>query len=337
MASIQLSVLSYNTHLFGDLAVFDALNLEYADDERKHRLMDVLQDRQPDIVLLQEVWSGAYAKNFRRDLKDIYPNFFARHPSGGSVNWSGCVFMAKAGIEIQFESHFNFIEHCNIDGFDIQDDPPIVKIKKGYIWTICKVTSEFDPSISDDGIQLGILSSHMITNQSSHPKSANCCFQNIADQVKNIQSNYPSAGLILGADLNVTEYVNDEHTHLYDAHIRDILEKDTEGNLLEAYEERRKINGSGPQNDPGFTINGETNTLWQWFNKGKKPDMKRPDYVFSRNSADQSVILDPKATATVLANRPDFKVKGGEFDGLDISDHYPIQVTYTLSSPQIRS
>src|SRR5262245_4023157 len=111
MGDTYLRVLTYNTHLFGydfksefgnawSHVKHDWTPTILDDDPRKQQIKEYLAQstdpdsiQQPilDLVLLQEVWSGAYANDFKHDLAKAFPAFFAKNPHHKEFNGSGLV------------------------------------------------------------------------------------------------------------------------------------------------------------------------------------------------------------------------------------------------------
>ena len=98
----EITVLTYNTHLFGDSIVadlcwaldlldwdwvgdwFDSLpfcmdEIYHEDDARRYRIADKVEESGADIVALQEVWAWSNQKWFVNRLKDTYPFAFIKY------------------------------------------------------------------------------------------------------------------------------------------------------------------------------------------------------------------------------------------------------------------
>jgi exonuclease III len=344
MSNISLSVLTYNTHLFGDLAVYKIIqpfkHILYKDDDRSDQLKDYLNQaaRPADLIALQEIWSGAYANNIKHLKGPNYPSFYARNPHHGEFNRSGLCLLAAQGTAFLDQGHYNFISNCNIDGFNVQDYPagkiPIIPppykkeiTSKGYVCVTCQLTNQFNGSIpQSQPIKIGVFNTHMITNAGTHHKSAKCCFETIRNAINSFASQNRSAAILLMGDLNVAWEKDPTTDDEYSQYVVDVLKN--ECGLIDAYVELEK-------NTPGYTINGNTNLLWQHFNSFNSSPCSPPncpeeriDYVFYKSSLDSTVQLSPTKAEIVSGNNLLKVTKDGY---LDVSDHYPLFVEFQLS------
>lgn len=249
---IKLRVMSYNTHLFGELVIFNAANvvapLLYKDEERKQALKAKIASDPADIILLQEVWSGAYAHNIEHDpaTENLYPNFYAPSPHHGTVNDLGLVALTRAGINIKSVSKGTF-RSCYSSGVDIQD----AFIEKGFIRMICGITPEFHPSIQPgEEIIVGIIFTHMITNQSQYDDTALCCYKKMEASILDFQKNYPGAPVIFAGDFN-NSY---RDTEKYERNFENLILKST--GLVNAFDVKRQLDivyrDYGNDEDPGL-------------------------------------------------------------------------------------
>ena len=98
MTTIQLSILTYNTHLYSKAiknstwagAVVSLLGIQqieqlyYLDEKRTQGIVNHINSCGADIVGLVEVWDDALAKDITNAVKDVY-NFSYRPPGKLSV------------------------------------------------------------------------------------------------------------------------------------------------------------------------------------------------------------------------------------------------------------
>lgn len=320
--SIHLSVLTYNTHLFGDLVYLKGL--DYHDNSRKDQIKAFLNTRPATIVALQEVWSGAFANNFKHDVTDQYPksNFFAQDAHHGAFNKSGLCLMADNACKLVGYSYFDYISQCNVDGFDIQDNPPFLKhgTGKGFELAVYQLPGA-------NGKSVGVFTTHMVTNASTYPKSVACCFESLASAVDQFCTQKPDSSVVVMGDLNIAELEgNGQIDPEFVAYVQKILEAHK---LTDAFATSR--GSETPQQAPGYTVDGTTNTFWQHFNSGS-PQRKRIDFIFYRSSDSgvTSLSLDKieVLTPSVIGNKLQINVDG---EALDCSDHYAVLADLNFS------
>ena len=234
-APISLRVMTYNTHLFGELLLFQAggafLPLLYRDDDRKQGLKARLSADPADIVFLQEVWSGAFADNIRDNtIATQYPNFYAANPTHGEINRFGLAIMTRKGINMKSAKKFSF-SACFDLGVDLQDSV----IDKGIIQVVCGITSDFDSRIPvGEEIIVGLFTTHFMTSQSSYSDAADCSYQRLTEVIQLFQEEYPGAAIILGGDFN-----NSPRTSKYETSFENLVLPAT--GLINAYDTEREL------------------------------------------------------------------------------------------------
>lgn len=231
---ISLKVLTYNTHLFGELLIFKLGNLFFPllhrDDDRKQELKVRLDASPADIVFLEEVWSGAYADNIRDAVKEKYPNFYAANPDHGETNRFGLAIMTRRGINIKAANKFGF-NACFDLGVDKQDSV----LDKGILHVVCGITSDFDPRIpAGEEIIVGLFGTHFMTSQSTHSDAADCSYQRLTEVIQLFQQEYPDAAVILGGDFN-----NSPRTPKYGTYFENLVLPAT--GLINAYDANREL------------------------------------------------------------------------------------------------
>ncbi|MGH9772050.1 MAG: hypothetical protein ACRD4Q_10190 [Candidatus Acidiferrales bacterium] len=345
--TFPLSVMSYNTHLFGDLLMFKVTSVQYKDDPRCDALKQYLfqgAQRPADLVALQEVWSGSYGGDFKTQggkKKDgsagNYPYFYSVNDKSGDFAQSGLVLLGAQGAQWNNNSpggYFNYIENCNNGGFDSQDQPIPGNTSitgKGYIYAACQLTNAFNSAIpSNAPVNIGIFTTHMVTNAARYPLSVKCCFESLMGSIQSYRNNNKSAGIIFAGDLNIdwdapgTGVPKDG----YNTYVVNILQN---GGLMDAF-------AQATGNAAGYTVDSQ-NTLWQHFNGGatSQPMQERIDYVFYMNSQDGTVQFTSNS-ASVLnpayfsgQNVPDPIQIAASGVSLDVSDHYPLSVNFTVT------
>lgn len=231
---LRLRVLTYNTHLFGELLAFEVgdlfLPLLHRDDDRKQALKTRLNTSSADIVFLQEVWSGAFADNIRDATRAEYPNFFAANPTHGQLNRFGLAIMTAKGINILSAEKFSFS-----DCFDLGVDEQDSVVDKGVLKLVCGITSEFDTSIPPGvEIKVGLFCTHFMTSQSSHSQAADCSYQRLTEIIQRFQEDYPNSAVILGGDFN-----NSPRSGKYEPYFENLLLPAT--GLVNAFDAQREL------------------------------------------------------------------------------------------------
>jgi virginiamycin B lyase len=96
-----LTVLSYNTHLFGGstattAAAFKGITITYEDDLRAEKIAERIRNSGADIVALQEVWKYTRQEWFVEQVRDWYP--WGWYPPDSSLDplaTSGLVLLSK--------------------------------------------------------------------------------------------------------------------------------------------------------------------------------------------------------------------------------------------------
>lgn len=346
--SISLTVLTYNTHLFGELATFkmadmvpgeimpsplDIKDLLWEDEARKQRLKDYLITKPADIVMLQELWSGAYANNIKHDerTENIYPNFYAPDAHHGEMNNGGLAVLSAPGIVITSMEFTNLIKSCDKNGFGIQD-----KFSgKGFVQLTAEITSEFDPRIPDGkSIRAGVFTTHTMTNQSKYKESAACFFDAMATAVKKFRVANPGAIVLFSGDLNVQLFKEDDKGGIdqtkYNTTVKAKLLVPETG-LASAYDARRQLSGKSVLEDPGITMDGPNNSVVQHFDKGST-SRACIDYIFYASSKDNATTVNVRSAGDVQVIT-NLKTSAG----IDVSDHYPLKATFSISNSSLRT
>lgn len=355
MNTIELNILTYNCHLVGDLVIADWI-MGYQDEARKQQLKSFLASQPAHMVGLQEVWSGAYAKNLQQDDNSAYPGFYARNPHASQLippnagfNYSGCCLLASPGIQLSHSTYFDYIKNCGdnqVPPFSPQDDVACSisgVTSKGYLQSTVTLTHLFNPAIPLNlpcPLAVGFFTTHMPTNQHAYTQSIQNCFRALASGINAFMESNPASPIICTGDFNMEEADSSDLSQGYSAvfneYLRDLLM--TPCGLTEAYQQRRVVDNTTIQEDPGFSVDGTLNTLWQYFDKQssnptRPPTTTRVDYIFYRSSADNTrsltlsgdsakVLNDVSASSPLIVPNP---------PGLTVSDHFPLAATLQLS------
>ncbi|MCC7373182.1 MAG: endonuclease/exonuclease/phosphatase family protein [Verrucomicrobiales bacterium] len=357
--TIKLNLLTYNTHLFGDLPANFVLEwfgtsfpILFLDEERKQAIKGYLASYPADIVGLQEVWSGAYANNFKHNADDAFPSFYARnsHHDGPIVTWqfnrAGLCSMARPGIRFRQPGHYNFIANCGVKEPDQEDkawseqdypDPyhwfyiPNYVTSKGFLFTLCELTHDFNAAIPPgETVQIGFFNTHFPTNGSKFPRSIENCILRLKDAINGFALLNPSAAVVVMGDFNISGTADSPPDSKYAKYFKDILLAPVANGgagLTDAY------NQVNPE-IPGYSVNGNTNTLWKYFNEDKAGKLERPDYILYRSSDRVGAVAIDAVDAKVVDSDA-LKVTTSRHETFDTSDHYPILVTLGITFQQL--
>jgi hypothetical protein len=327
--AIKFNLISYNTHLFFSLPGVDFGPL-FADGARKLAInQQYLELQCPaskggiiQLAALQEVWYSSFANDITEDVakhgsyKNEFVNYRGTLPP--AINPSGLILLADPDPACSFhhQKYFDYITHFAVGdgdgwGWDSQDLPTM----KGYLKVKCDFPVPNGPKVS-----LGLFTTHMPTNYGKHPKSVTACFQALANEVSDYRSKYPASAVIVLGDLNVAS-----GSDKYQTLVADILLSGDTG-----------LKDAANLMDPGWTINPQTNTLWQHFNPNQENDPPtRIDYLLFADSADGG--SKPIASQQIQLNSFAAKTDGLTFvedkTGLvyNCSDHYPIEAGITIN------
>ncbi len=324
-----LKVMSYNTHLFGDVVGWIS-NVGWKDSDRVKTLKSCIENADicgADIIAIEEIWSKDLVHEFTQDKAfcELYPyNFHDLHSPGHAIpsNPSGLLLLTNSRVQLDTEKaeYYDYIHEIGYSKFDKKQDVPT---GKGFY----KV-----PAMVDGNVAITLFITHMPTNSHAYPEGVGQCFQNLAAAV-------PTDGspvLLLG-DFNITEGAKP----LPDGQDRYTIWVGPNGflgaaGLSDAF---RNIYPD-VQTNPGYSVIGATNTCWRHFNTKKveknEYDTLRIDYMMYRGMIPLTLEVMGKVPPQPPAVS-DYSDDGNSWiwldDGIntrDLSDHYPIIGTFSL-------
>lgn len=318
MCTTDITLWTYNTHLFGDL-IGKLSGQGCHDSDRKHSIIQYFKsppagDTGLRLAAFQEIWDAGFAGDFAKDLKkhDAFANHFINdYHAIAALNRSGNALFGGPGTSFHDEEYFDYIRHCASPPppFWAKQDLPTFK---GYLKVRCEFTCSENHRHS-----LGFFGTHMPTNYGDYTESVTNCFQRLADKVVEFRSpkHHPDAAVLVAGDFNAAAN-SSKYTDLF---------------------EKVLLSGTGLEDSAagqtvGNTIDGRANTLWQHFNEDKVEkgdyDEERLDYVLFANSGDGTMTVRVKSISVVLDNA--LTIPGDSLP-LNDSDHYPLKVVLEVS------
>ena len=290
----QLSLLTYNTHLFEDSVVeFVGKVLRkktvFKDVDRRTELLNRIKglQPQPDIVCLQEVWAVKWQKLIKEELGKIYRYVYIV-PDKGVTATSGLIVASQYSI-----------------------DNPRFKMYTGL------------HDLPDKGAQKGVLAFSITLPTPTESTTLNIgtthCPTDIEDAQRAVKT---LAKLTFGSGENDGIVAGD-----FNLHIEKTTEYERLNQTMAKHHAYDIVYPFLPKIEDSYTD-------WRWGNKlsialagGKKPgkDKKdRIDYVyFAPGSKSHLKPMDAKVFHDWMVDHGDVHV--------DVSDHYPVLVTFSVN------
>jgi endonuclease/exonuclease/phosphatase family metal-dependent hydrolase len=308
-----VTILEYNTHLFGDTIPSLKKNVFYEDQARAHYLAEKIlsiQPIQPDIVGLCEVWANDYKEKIADDLKSIYPYWCYDNNNLKTEMGSGLMILSRYPMQ---KPHFIQFDEPSLDFYNSDS-----LAQKGFL--------AVPIGIGTEAVGLSVLFILTHTQSGSYPEVR---MSQLKQMLKWIDDNYPRGYIpaFIFGDLNVvaedkngspTQEYNDYGWHFAKYGFGDTYRSQ----WPPAY---------GKQEDPCYTADGINNKLQRIF--APNTNQERVDFMYSRLTEDSSgnglytLVGKDRVTA-----RHDFiyKDKEANIDAMDISDHYPLYGIFEL-------
>jgi endonuclease/exonuclease/phosphatase family metal-dependent hydrolase len=336
--STTLNLMTFNTHLFGDVVRFFHRSVSFHDDDRFKHLCECIKDSticSADIIAIQEMWSSKYVEHITtHTVSKLYPTNWYHLASEGIVHASnapGLLLMARENVTFDTKNavYFDYIHEFGPSHFDQKQD---AITGKGYL----KVPA------SVNGVDFTLLTTHMPTNAEAFPDTLNQCFDALAAAVPD--DNSP---VLLMGDFNIYEGKVDKSSTLnpqptfYDMWIGPNGALGQAG-LIDGY----RTQNSDASTDPGYSIVGTTNTTWKHFNEKKvtknppEYDLQRIDYIMYRGFTPVANSIQVQGTPNPTPPAPptDYSDSSNKWifhdhddnKTRDLSDHYPLTGTLTL-------
>lgn len=299
----RITVLTYNTHLFGtpksvissgQIAALvrkaqGKAPLIFEDEQRAPEIVNRLRQRRADVVALQEVWAYNLQTWFCNRLKDVYP--YCYHPPyfGNRPETSGLVLLSKFKLMSQ--------QFAQFETKPTNDDDKLAR--KGVITATVEMS---------DGVRFRVGASH------AHTTSVQPNIKQIADRTANARGVRLDAPAIMMGDFNIslegTSYEAMKSTF-------------ADVGAVDAY---RKVRPQIGEND--YTADVPSNALHAVFNPVKTGEPHGAprciDYVFVKQSGGGLELTPVKAE--VIQDWKYARKKGPA----DLSDHYPVEVTFQV-------
>lgn len=108
----DISVLTYNAHLFQGSVAGLLFQQNYYDEERAAQIISNIKKLSPDFLCLTEVWTQKMIDMFGEGLKEEYP-YMSTDDRGWYSQGSGLLFLSKYPIE-----HCEFVKFGSLNIFD---------------------------------------------------------------------------------------------------------------------------------------------------------------------------------------------------------------------------
>ncbi|MGD8327479.1 MAG: endonuclease/exonuclease/phosphatase family protein [Sphingomonadales bacterium] len=325
MCVINLTIETYNTHLFGDM-IGKLSGQEFGDDERKSAIRSYFASRNTSpsdlyVLGLQEVWDGNYADNFVSYFKDngIYAyhcwpdNLLNKIEREAGFNQSGLILFGSPRFsDFDKKDYYDYILRCG-PSWSGQDLPT----GKGYVFTQAKYVCPDNPDVEH---RIGLMNTHMPTNYSDFKSSVTCCFKSSGERLRQFRgkNHHPDSAVFLMGDFNASTDAEKYSELVVPYYLDDagmtIVDPSTD----------MVCNCDDPSASNG-TVSICNNT-WRHFNPDKDSQCTRPDHIFYASSSDGKMTVTPTGHEMILTEEL------ASFDGgtYCCSDHYGIKASFTI-------
>ncbi|NCD20735.1 MAG: hypothetical protein EOL89_12290 [Actinobacteria bacterium] len=307
----ELSVLTFNTHLFKDSnaeagAKLIGNDVVYADAQRRDEMIARIRQLNPDLVCLQEVWAESWQRHVANQLHDMY-TFIRILPEQGQMSfWEelGDPVHSTSGLMVASryplrEQHFEMY-HGAVKPEDQWSQKGAFRFKLRL------------PVSEHRAIDFAVGTTHAFTRVQPN------ALDNIKTLAANTFGHFPGCDALLIGDFNI-------HVHR---------------NAGEEYEQLRTILSTWGAEDvinrlePNEYTDWPGGTMLTWRLKGKQPpiepppdtkDQDRIDYVVFRPAVD-SPHFEPREVRVFH----DWTIA----DATEVSDHPPVLARFDLSDSQ---
>lgn len=324
MCTTQFHFITYNTHLF-----FKGLDIGplFEDENRRQAISNpylrTLQPGSVNIAALQEVWYSEFAHEIYKDAlnNNSYTNRYVENDQGHTLNKPGLMLLADASCTFKHAGWESYKSECGESphGWDPQDWP----VWKGRVDATC----EFQCS-DNETHTIGLFTTHMPVGygHASYTDKVGCSFKYLAGSIQRWRAANPGCAAVLLGDLNIDYYsqtkLPDGNTEYQDA-VQGIL--CSTASLTDA--------AAAAPTDPGATIVPDTNTLWQKFNGSPVgASNQRIDYFMYADSIDDGTMTVDVTNIQVNYAGLNIQVEeNGVMNTYNCSDHYPLEVTATIT------
>jgi exonuclease III len=320
MATIPLSTLGYNTHLFGENLISKIGGTFYQDDLRSQIIQTKINSSGADTVGLVEVWSNTLATNIINGVREVYPYSYRPPVDTSILNLKpmghGLLLLSKYPLSEQ-----NFYHYNNLSGFD---DFSL----KGILTAKAELPN---PSAGGNPIKVRFFLTHTqaaYTNNSYETiRLAN--IGQLADTVRDYQTGRAynkdtDIPIFTFGDFNVIAEIQatGEQTSEY----QKMMNFFEEVQLTDSY---RKLHGNFNQ-FPGYTyfsdgVNQPNKLITKFASTDAKDKVhQRLDYIFYSQKGSAITVTPTEAQVLGGYTYPD----GGE--DMDLSDHEPLWGKFNL-------
>ncbi|MFA6147818.1 MAG: endonuclease/exonuclease/phosphatase family protein [bacterium] len=363
----RVTVLTYNTHLFGGSNAASAQELKNIitpfwikkdvvvldDDERLNKIVEELKRGQADIVALQELWACDRPMNLAEKLREVYPHGFYSTQSCQYASWDTLARetlgefarrhpLIKIGLFLPWEgtlisgvltaARYKEFEPIAIeiikekykiaDGLLLLSKYPI-ETPMFHEFLTGRTAGDKDQLarkgvitatiVLPNGLRLRVGVTHANTDIGGPG------LPDIADLASWTTTGASEIGpTIMMGDLNVSDTNNGGAEYSKMANIF------TGVGAVDAYRQVNKRNG--------VTVNWAANPLMRVFYPEPEEPQKKPqsiDYVFYRPDG-PGLTIKPESAKVITGWKYPHEIKRKPVESWDLSDHYPVLVTFSL-------
>lgn len=290
---MEIKIMSYNTHLFGNTAP-GFFGQEYYDEQRKDAICNFLKSSEYanlDVVCLCEVWDDLLKTDIIHQLQETFPYSFYNDSSIMSTG-NGLLILSKLSLFNQ-----SYIVFDDLTGWDALSQKGVDEV---CVFVAPFTTFRILLSHTQAGDDHSTERYSNLTEISNEAKE----YSQVGTRIEN-ETYIPvefTPAVILG-DLNV-EGDSDEYNSM--------MSLFAPLTFVDSYKQ------SNPSDD-GYTDDPETNSTANHFNNGGSP--KRLDYIML---TENDWLINSVQVIT------DWKVTVDESQ-IDCSDHYPLMASVSLN------
>ncbi len=319
-----ITVLTYNTHLFGgSRATIPGVPVTFIKDGKAFVLDEGKRQTQiekniricgADIVALQEVWADHRQEKLWKNLQDVYPYHFVPPQSENIIDFFKTGFKNTSGLVLL--SKYKFIGEPKFLEFDRSKFKKLLDAERAARKGVITATVELRPG--GPTIRLGI--SQTATGEGMEMVDS----EQIAEETAKGETGgsvIDSPAIMMG-DFNVHARWQGEFDRL--------KQNFSKYDAVDAYREVHPCDSEELMSEDDYTIDRQKNALHQKFFKPSaypKLDRDRIDYVFVKKSG---VGLELKPVEAEVIR--DWKYQHTKKELLDLSDHYPVKVKFKVTT-----
>lgn|SRR5262245_10483717 len=327
-AEIQVTIMSYNVHLFGDLnndLVKEIANskekVSYQDKLRTEELIKKLLASDADIVVLQEMWDQSLARRIKEGVKSKFPNGWRPGKDPSFDLWeamterdvSKITKVLGSGLMILARGNYRIYDKDFDEYDDLQDVDKLAR--KGYSKVLCST------NVNGKLVGFALIVTHAQTGANQNYDVVRKGAIKLRTKAMNVRKNNPGFPVIVAGDFNIkAEEPNGTQTSVYKSLL---IQEFGEAQLEDAW----RVLFKNVSQAPGLTVDAQNTFAKNMLGKAEENN-KRIDYIFfNRKSLDGTTNVIPQSITVIKDykyNDPDKKSAN------DLSDHYPVKATFAI-------